>query len=76
MGHARTHIMQSSPHDIAHLSALIESARSEARRLGAGAANIAALLDEALAQARNIAGHDGHPDEGIAPDQLTTENDK
>lgn len=68
--------MQTSPHDLAHLSALIEAALAEAKRLGTDAANVAAMLGDALTQARNIAGRGGHPDEGLAPAQLTTENDR
>jgi hypothetical protein len=68
--------MPAAPHDIAHLSALIEAARTEAKRLGPEAANVASLLADALTQARNIEGHGGHPDEGLSPSQLTTENDR
>jgi hypothetical protein len=55
---------------------LIEAARAEAERLKPDTANIVQLLGEALLQARNIAGHGGRPDEGLRPDQLTTENDR
>jgi hypothetical protein len=68
--------MQASSHDIAHLSALIEAALAEAKRLGSSAANVADTLTEALREARKVAAHGSHPDEGIAPAQLTTENDR
>jgi hypothetical protein len=68
--------MNISAHDIAHLTALIEAAQAEAERLRPDTANIVQLLGEALLQARNIAGHGGRPDEGLRPDQLTTENDR
>jgi hypothetical protein len=70
---------QNSPmateHDLTHLAALIESAKAEAKRLGSNGANVADLLGEALNQVRNIAAHGGHPDQGLAPSELTTEND-
>ena len=67
--------MNISAHDIAHLSALIETAKTESERLKPDTANISELLGEALLQARSIARHGGRPDEGLRPDQLTSEND-
>jgi hypothetical protein len=68
--------MPASSHDIAHLTGLVEAAKTEAGRLGTDAANVAALLGEALAQLQNIASHGGHPDEGLKPGELNTETDR
>jgi hypothetical protein len=62
-------------HDVSHLSGLIEAALDEAKRLGADAANVGATLAEALAQVQNIEAHGGHPDQGLSPRELTTDND-
>jgi hypothetical protein len=67
--------MNISVSDLAHLSTLIETAKKEAERLKPDTANIAHLLGEALLQAHSIARHGGRPDEGLRPDQLTSEND-
>jgi len=67
--------MNISVPDLAQLSALIETAKKEAERLQPDTANIAQLLGEALLQAQSITRHGGRPDEGLRPDQLTSEND-
>ena len=71
------HVMITKPavKTLEHHVTLIEAAKNEAERLQPDTANIAQLLGEALLQARNISGHGGRPDEGLRPDQLTTEND-
>ncbi len=68
--------MSAPPHDLAHLLASIEAARAHAERLGPLARRVAALLEEAALTARSLQAHGGRPDEGLRPEQLTTENDE
>ncbi|MBV9078254.1 MAG: hypothetical protein JO048_12310 [Methylobacteriaceae bacterium] len=65
-----------STHDLAHLVALIEAAKSAADRLGPAAGASADHLGRALDAARSAAGREGRPDEGIRPESLTTDNDR
>ncbi|WP_375461333.1 hypothetical protein [uncultured Enterovirga sp.] len=68
--------MSSAPPDFAHLATLIESAKAEAKRIGSSAAEVARSLEAAAAAARSATAQGGRPDEGIPPDELTTDNDK
>lgn len=65
-----------SPHDAAHLVALIAAAREEAVRLGSEASPIVADLEAALAGAQARLGQDVGPDEGVRLQDLTTANDR
>ena len=68
--------MTISPTDLAHLISLIEAAKAEAVQLGAAGRTVTDKLDEALGSTRAILAQGGQPNEGIAPDELTTANDK
>lgn len=68
--------METSTDPIAHLCALIGAAKAEADRLRLDSANIPGLLAEALREAEAILAHGDRPDEGLRPQQLTTENDR
>ena len=54
---------------------LLTEARSEADRLGPCAKAIAQHLGEALTEARALAAHNGRPDEGKRPEELSSAND-
>jgi hypothetical protein len=58
-----------------HLVALVEAALAEARRSGQTASAVATSLEQALLAARGLAAP-GAPDEGVRPENLTTDNDK
>ena len=68
--------MSASEHDLQHLVALIEAARAQAGRAGAVAAQVAASLDQAARSTRALLAGGGQPEEGLRPEDLTTENDK
>ena len=68
--------MPASEHDLAHLVALIESAKAHADATGPEAQGIGRLLDEALLATRNLQARGGVADEGIRSEDLTTENDE
>lgn len=68
--------MTSSDRDFQHLVALIKAARAEAERLGSGAEPVIGALDEAERSAQALLADDGRPDEGVRPNNLTTENDE
>ena len=68
--------MPVSSHDLTHLVALIEAARSHAQRLGPEVAAACRSLDEALTTVRDLQGNGGRADEGLRPQELTTENDE
>ena len=57
------------------LIGLLGEARAEADRLGPAAEAIGRQLDEALTEARHLAAHDGRPDEGRRPEELSSAND-
>lgn len=63
-------------HDRQHLVALIEAAQAEAVRAGEGASAVRTSLEQALLAARGLAASGARPDEGLRPDELTTDNDK
>lgn len=63
-------------HDVTHLASLIEAARSQAQKLGPAAGAVASCLDEALTAARSLEAKGGRADEGLRPEDLTTDNDK
>ena len=68
--------MTISQHDLAHLTSLIDAAKAHAARLGPEVRAVSGLLDEALAFVREMQAHGGRADEGLRPDDLTTDNDK
>ena len=68
--------MAASPSDLQNLISLIEAAKAGADRLGPDAGTTSGLLDQALIAARAIKAHGGTPDEGLRPEELTTDNDK
>ena len=63
-------------HDLVHLVALIEAAKAHATRLGSGAGVILDELEQALLAARALESHAGKADEGLRPQELTTDNDE
>ena len=67
--------MSTAHHDLAHLLALIEAARSHAARIGPEVGSVSRLLDEAVVAVLALEGHGGRPDEGLRPQDLTTDND-
>ena len=68
--------MTVSQHDLEHLAALINSAKAHADRLGPEVRAVCSLLGESLTVVRELQGNGGKADEGLRPDQLTTENDE
>ncbi len=68
--------MTVSQHDLAHLAALIEAAGSHAGRLGPEIQPVRSHLEESLTILRELQSNGGRADEGIRPQQLTTENDE
>ena len=63
-------------HNLARLSSLIEAAKSQAEKLGASGRSVSDLLDQALHSARALGGRVGSMEEGLRPEDLTTDNDK
>ncbi len=63
-------------HDVAHLASLIEAAKSQAEKVGPPAGAVASRLAEALVAARSLEAQGGRADEGLRPEDLTTDNDK
>ena len=68
--------MTVSSHDLAHLSALIEAAKAHAVRLGPEIRAVCSLLEESLTVVHELQGNGGKADEGLRPQDLTTENDE
>lgn len=68
--------MTVSSHDLAHLTALIEAAKAHAGRLGPEMRAVCSLLDESLTRVRDLKSNGGKADEGLRPQDLTTENDE
>ena len=68
--------MPISHHDLTHLISLIEAAKAHAVGLGPDEGTVSGLLDQALLAVRALDAHGGTPDEGLRPDELTTDNDK
>ncbi|NNM72237.1 hypothetical protein [Enterovirga aerilata] len=68
--------MTVSQHDLAHLAALIEAAQAHAGRLGPEVRAVCGLLEEALTIVRELQSNGGKADEGLRPQELTTENDE
>lgn len=68
--------MATADHDLSHLLALVEAARAEAGRLGAAAGSVPETLARAADEVRARLAEGGRPDEGIRPEDLTTDNDK
>ena len=66
--------MSQTDHDLTHLISLLEAALAEARRLRL--VDVADALEDAAGRARGAMARDGRPDEGLAPEDLTTGNDK
>jgi hypothetical protein len=67
--------MTVSQHDLTHLAALIEAASSHAGRLGPEVRAVSSHLEESLTIVRELQSNGGQADEGLPPEQLTTEND-
>ncbi|MDB5512523.1 MAG: hypothetical protein JWR08_2006 [Enterovirga sp.] len=67
--------MSASRHDLAHLASLIDAARAHAAGLGVECGETVRLLEEALSRVRALEGRGGQADQGLRPQQLTTEND-
>ena len=67
--------MSALPSSLSHLVALIGAAQAHAETLGPEAGEARRLLGEALAAARSADGRGGRPDEGLRPEDLTTDND-
>jgi hypothetical protein len=68
--------MTSSQHDLSHLIALVEAAKAHAARLGPEVGPVSRLLDEAIVRVRELQANGGKADEGLRPQDLTTENDE
>ncbi|MBM0204827.1 hypothetical protein JNW90_18425 [Micromonospora sp. STR1s_5] len=62
--------------DLAHLEALIEAAKAHAVRLGPEVRGICSQLDQASAFVRELQSNGGKADEGLRPQDLTTQNDE
>ena len=68
--------MTVSQHDLAHLAALIEAAKAHAARLGPEVRAVCSHLEESLTLVRELQSNGGKADEGLRPQDLTTENDE
>lgn len=62
-------------HDLVHLVSLIEAAKAQAVKLGA-AGSVVDHLDQALSVAQALDAEGGRANEGLRPEDLTTDNDK
>jgi hypothetical protein len=67
--------MSASQHDLTHLAALVEAANAHAVRLGPEVGPVCRLLDEALATLREVQANGGRADEGLRPQDLSSDND-
>jgi hypothetical protein len=68
--------MTVSQHDLAHLAALIDAAKAHASRLGPEVRGASSQLDQASAFVRELQSNGGKADEGLRPQDLTTQNDE
>ena len=68
--------MTVSTHDLTHLAALIEAAKAHSVRLGPEVRGVCSLLDEALTVVRALQSNGGNANEGLRPEDLTTENNE
>ncbi len=65
-----------APLDLDRLVSLVDDAKAAASKLGPGLDRVADLLARALDDLHAIQAHGGRPDEGLRPDQLTSDNDR
>ena len=68
--------MTASQHDLDHLAALVDAAKSHAERLGPDVGPVSRLLEDARATLRDLKANGGRADEGMRPEDLSSENDE